>query len=91
MQIQTLYNPHYQTTEGLISPWIKRGEMNEYVVVINRDYLFEVDVLERARGMRDEKICVTVRRRSAKARFNLSKINRKSQGERILRCVGTNL
>jgi choline kinase len=62
MQIQTLYNPLYQTTEGLISPWIQRGEMNEYIVVLNRDYLFEVDVLERARGMRDEKICVTVKR-----------------------------
>ena len=91
MQIRTLYNPLYQTTEGLISLWITRGEMNEYVVVINRDYLFEVDVLERARGMRDEKICVTVKRQSAKARFNLGKISRKSQGEMILRCVGTNL
>jgi choline kinase len=35
MQIKTLYNPFYQTTNSLISLWIARGEMNEDVVVMN--------------------------------------------------------
>jgi L-glutamine-phosphate cytidylyltransferase len=61
MRITTLYNPFYKTTNSLISLWIARSEMNEDIVIINGDNVFEVDVLEKALGVRDETICLPVK------------------------------
>jgi len=64
MKIKTLYNPFYQTTNSLISLWIARGEMDSDMVVMNGDDVFEIDVLEQALRMRDEKICLPVKRKT---------------------------
>ncbi len=64
MKIKTLYNPFYQTTNSLISLWIARGEMDGDMVVMNGDDVFEIEVLEQALKMRDEKICIPVKRKT---------------------------
>ncbi|MGH7801509.1 MAG: sugar phosphate nucleotidyltransferase [Thermodesulfobacteriota bacterium] len=63
MRITTLYNPFYQTTNSLISLWIAKCEMNKDIVIINGDDVFEIDVLEKVLGVRDEKICLPVKRK----------------------------
>ncbi len=63
IQIKTLYNPFYQTTNSLISLWIARGEMNEDIAVIDGDNLFEIEVLKRILRVRNEKISLCVKRK----------------------------
>lgn len=65
MKIKTLYNPFYQTTNSLISLWIARGEMNEDLVVMNGDDVFEIEVLEQVISRRDEKICLPIKVKEA--------------------------
>lgn len=63
MKIKTLYNPFYQTTNSLISLWIARGEMNEDIVVMNGDDVFEIEVLDKALSVNGEKICLPIKRK----------------------------
>lgn len=63
MRIKTLYNPFYQTTNSLISLWIARGEMNEDIVVMNGDDVYEIDVLDKALSLSNEKICLPIKRK----------------------------
>ncbi len=64
MRIKTLYNPFYQTTNSLISLWIARGEMDDDMVVMNGDDVFDIEVLEQVLTIRDEKICLPVKQKS---------------------------
>ncbi|MEM4658182.1 MAG: phosphocholine cytidylyltransferase family protein [Candidatus Methanosuratincola sp.] len=64
MKIKTLYNPFYQTTNSLISLWIARAEMDDDIVVMNGDDVFEPDVLDIALSFSDEKILLPVKRKS---------------------------
>jgi len=64
LKIKTLYNPFYQTTNSLISLWIARGEMDRDIVVMNGDDVFEIDVLDSALNMMEEKICLPAKKRS---------------------------
>ncbi|GBD39124.1 Bifunctional IPC transferase and DIPP synthase [bacterium HR37] len=63
ISIKTLYNPFYQTTNSLISLWIARSEMNDDIVVINGDDIFEIEVLEQAISVKDAKICLPIKRK----------------------------
>ncbi len=63
LKIGTLYNPFYQTTNSLISLWIARAEMDDDIVVINGDDVFEFDVLDLALSYSDEKICLPIKRK----------------------------
>lgn len=63
LKIRTLYNPFYQTTNSLISLWIARGEMDQDIVVMNGDDVFELDVLDSALSMLEDKICLPAKRR----------------------------
>ena len=63
MRIKTLYNPFYRTTNSLISLWIARGEMDQDIVVMNGDDVFEFDVLDQVLRNREEKICLPVKKR----------------------------
>lgn len=63
MRIKTLYNPFYQTTNSLISLWIARGEMNDDIVVMNGDDVFEIEVLDKALAYSSEKICLPIKRK----------------------------
>ncbi len=63
LKIVTLYNPFYQTTNSLISLWIARAEMNDDIVVMNGDDVFEMDVLDLALSFHDEKICLPIKRK----------------------------
>ncbi|MFI5322633.1 MAG: NTP transferase domain-containing protein [Thermodesulfobacteriota bacterium] len=65
MKIKTVYNPFYQTTNSLISLWTARREMDDDTVVINGDDVFEIEVLERALRMRDEEICLPIKRKAS--------------------------
>jgi choline kinase len=65
MRIKTLYNPFYQTTNSLISLWIARGEMDQDIVVMNGDDVFEIDVLEQALNQREERICLPIKVKSS--------------------------
>ena len=80
MKIKTLYNPFYQTTNSLISLWIARGEMTEDIVVMNGDDVYEIDVLDSALALSNEKICLPIKRKISyesedmKVRLNSEKI-----------------
>jgi choline kinase len=63
-RIKTLYNPFYQTTNSLISLWIARGEMDEDIVIMNGDDVFEFDVIDQVLRERDEKICLPIKKKS---------------------------
>ena len=63
LKIVTLYNPFYQITNSLISLWIARAEMNDDIVVINGDDVFEFDVLDLALSSPNEKISLPIKRK----------------------------
>lgn len=63
MKIKTLYNPFYQATNSLISLWIARGEMDQDIVVMNGDDVFEFDVLDQVLRNMEEKICLPVKKK----------------------------
>ena len=63
MRINTLYNPFYQSTNSLASLWIARSEFDEDIVVMNGDDVYEIGVLDKALSVRDEKICLPIKRR----------------------------
>ena len=65
MRIKTLYNPFYRTTNSLISLWIARGEMDDDIIVMNGDDVFEIDVIDKAIAVSNEKICMPVKRKSS--------------------------
>ncbi len=46
-EICAIDNPHYATTDNLVSCWVARGEMDRDFVLLNGDTLFESPVLER--------------------------------------------
>lgn len=64
MRIKTLYNPFYQSTNSLVSLWIARSEFDEDIVVMNGDDVYEIGVLDKALSVRDEKICLPIKRKS---------------------------
>ncbi len=64
MKIKTLYNPFYQTTNSLISLWIARSEMDDDIVVMNGDDVFEIDVLDNLLSFTGEKICLPIKIKS---------------------------
>jgi len=47
MRIKTIYNPFYRETNSLVSLWIARSEMNQDLVVMNGDDVFEFNLLEK--------------------------------------------
>lgn len=61
MRIKTLYNPFYKTTNSLVSLWIAIGEMDQDIVIMNGDDVFEIEVLERVLAVRDQQICLPVK------------------------------
>ena len=63
MRINTLYNPFYQSTNSLVSLWIARSEFDEDLVVMNGDDVYEIGVLDKVLSVRDEKICLPIKRR----------------------------
>lgn len=63
MRIKTLYNPFYRTTNSLISLWIARGEMEQDIVLMNGDDVFETEVLEKVLYQNDEIICLPVKKK----------------------------
>jgi len=46
-RVVTLYNPFFQIADNLASCWMARGEMNDDVVLLNGDTLFEPALLAR--------------------------------------------
>ncbi len=98
MRINTLYNPFYQSTNSLVSLWIARSELDEDIVVMNGDDVYEIDVLDKALSVRNEKICLPIKRRSRYEREDMkvivddgriSKISKEiSNGETSAESVG---
>ena len=74
MRINTLYNPFYQSTNSLVSLWIARSELDEDIVVMNGDDVYEIDVLDKALSVRNEKICLPIKRRSRYEREDMKVI-----------------
>jgi choline kinase len=82
MRIKTLYNPFHRKTNSLISLWIASAEMNEDVVIINGDDVFEIEVLERTLVVRyDEKICLPVKRKPGYEEEDMKVV---TKGDRII-------
>lgn len=63
MRIKTLYNPFYQSTNSLVSLWIARSEFDEDIVVMNGDDVYEIGVLDKVLSVRDEKMCLPIKRK----------------------------
>ena len=63
MRINTLYNPFYQSTNSLVSLWIARSEFDEDLVVMNGDDVYEIGVLDKVLSVREEKICLPIKRK----------------------------
>lgn len=61
MKIKTLFNPFYRTTNSLISLWIARDELDQDIIVMNSDDVFEFEVLERILDMNEQNICLPIK------------------------------
>ena len=64
MRINTLYNPFYQSTNSLVSLWIARSELDEDIVVMNGDDVYEIGVLDKVLSISNGKICLPTKKRS---------------------------
>ena len=64
MRINTLYNPFYQSTNSLVSLWIARSELDEDIVIMNGDDVYEMGVLDKALSVSNGEICLPVKKRS---------------------------
>ncbi len=60
MRIKTIYNPFYRETNSLVSLWIARGEMDQDLVVMNGDDVFEFDLLEKILDAREHNISLPI-------------------------------
>ncbi len=65
MKIKTLYNPFYQTTNSLISLCIARGELDDDILIMNGDDVFEIEVINKVLSDSNEKFCMPVKRKDA--------------------------
>ena len=63
VRINTLYNPFYQSTNSLVSLWIARSELDEDIVVMNGDDVYEMGVLDKALSVGNGEICLPVKKR----------------------------
>ena len=81
LSIKTLYNPFYQSTNSLVSLWIARSEMDEDIVVINGDDVFEINVLDKILSTREDKICLPIKKRNSYESEDMKVI---TNGDRIL-------
>ncbi|MHA1973499.1 MAG: phosphocholine cytidylyltransferase family protein [Candidatus Hodarchaeales archaeon] len=61
MRIKTIYNPFYRETNSLVSLWIARGEMDQDLVVMNGDDVFEFDLLEKILDATEHNISLPVK------------------------------
>ena len=64
MRISTLYNPFYRSTNSLVSLWIARSEFDEDIVIMNGDAVYEIDVLDKVLSVRNERICLPIKKRA---------------------------
>ena len=65
MTIKTVYNPFYRTTNSLVSLCLARGEMDDDIVVMNGDDIFEIDILDTMVNTRRESIVFPVKRKNS--------------------------
>lgn len=65
MKIKTLYNPFYQTTNSLISLCIARGELDDDILIMNGDDVFEIEVINKVLSDSNEKFCMPVKKKAA--------------------------
>lgn len=63
MRIKTLYNPFYQTTNSLVSLCLARGEMDDDLIIMNGDDIFEIDILDSMINTRGDKIVLPVKKK----------------------------
>ena len=61
MRINTIYTPFYRETNSLVSLWIARGEMDQDLVVMNGDDVFEFDLLEKILDSKEHNICLPIK------------------------------
>ncbi|MCH7517672.1 MAG: phosphocholine cytidylyltransferase family protein [Candidatus Dadabacteria bacterium] len=59
--INTIYNPFYRETNSLVSLWTARGEMDQDLVVMNGDDVFEFDLLEKILDSKEHNICLPIK------------------------------
>jgi choline kinase len=60
VQVETLFNPFFASSDNLISCWLARPAMEDDFVLLNGDTLFEDGVLRRLLGSAHDPITVTV-------------------------------
>ncbi len=63
MKISTIYNPFYKTTNSLVSLCLARGEMDDDLIIMNGDDIFEIDILDKMINTRGENIVLPVKKK----------------------------
>lgn len=87
VQARTLYNPHFDTADNLVSCWMARAEMDEDFVLLNGDTVFEPDVLGRLLSAPHHPVVMGI---DHKAHYDDDDMKVRLRGERLLR-VGKDL
>ena len=65
LEVETLYNPFYATSDNLATCWLARGCMNEDFLLINGDTLFEDRLLRRLLDQPPAPISITIDHKSS--------------------------
>ena len=60
MQVRTVFNPFYDTTDNLVTAWLARSEMTGDFVLMNGDTLYESAVLQRLLSAADAPITLVI-------------------------------
>ena len=60
IQVETLFNPFFASSDNLMSCWLARSAMEDDFILLNGDTLFEDDVLRRLLSSAHDPITVTV-------------------------------
>lgn len=63
LTVRTLFNPFYALADNLASCWLARWELNDHVLLLNGDTLFETEVARRLIAAPPAEITVTIDRK----------------------------
>jgi len=88
IQVDTLYNPFYSTSDNLVTCWLAGQAMNEDFILLNGDTLFEPEVLRRLLGSPEAPLTVAINRKSS---YDDDDMKVSLNGGRRLRAVGKTL
>jgi choline kinase len=88
LDLQTRYNPFFESSNNLATCWLATPEMNEDFVLLNGDTLFEAEVLDRLLRAPHAPVTLAIDRKAA---YNDDDMKVSLHGERQLAAVSKTL